>query len=182
MGERRSGRPDARRRRVPSTPRIEGTQPHGTTTGRGEDEVLREPHGRRVVVAEGGHHVLKARAPEADQGRGEPEPEEAEHPAQAQAALLSAAVILLAVFALLALFEIEKLNAATDTIIPNLDSIIEDLNQIEEGVDAAYEITKLMPLLYDMNELTGYIKGNLSITVQAMVNSPVMQGGLVGRR
>merc|ERR1711907_265668 len=60
----------------------------------------------------------------------------------AQAALLSAAVILLAVFALLALFEIEKLNGATDTIIPNLDSIIEDLNQIEEGVDAAYEITK----------------------------------------
>ena len=84
--------------------------------------------------------------------------------------------------ALLALFEIEKLNGATDTIIPNLDSIIEDLNQIEEGVDAAYEITKLMPLLNDMNELTGYIKGNLSITVQAMVNSPVMQGGLVGRR
>jgi len=39
-----------------------------------------------------------------------------------------------------------------------------------------------MPLLNDMNELTGYIKGNLSITVQAMVNSPVMQGGLVGRR
>mmetsp|Transcript_562 Transcript_562/g.2237 ORF Transcript_562/g.2237 Transcript_562/m.2237 type:complete len:147 (-) Transcript_562:74-514(-) len=100
----------------------------------------------------------------------------------AQAALLSAAVILLAVFALLALFEIEKLNDATDTIIPNLDSIIEDLNQIEEGVDAAYEITKLMPLLNDMNELTGYIKGNLSITVQAMVNSPVLQGGLIGRR
>mmetsp|Transcript_2265 Transcript_2265/g.8172 ORF Transcript_2265/g.8172 Transcript_2265/m.8172 type:complete len:147 (+) Transcript_2265:170-610(+) len=99
-----------------------------------------------------------------------------------QAALLSAAVILLAVFALLALFEIEKLNDATDTIIPNLDSIIEDLNQIEEGVDAAYEITKLMPLLNDMNELTGYIKGNLSITVQAMVNSPVLQGGLIGRR
>merc|ERR1711907_519031 len=93
----------------------------------------------------------------------------------AQAALLSAAVILLA------LFEIEKLNGATDTIIPNLDSIIEDLNQIEEGVDAAYEITKLMPLLNDMNELTGYIKGNLSITVQAMVNSPVLQGGLVRR-
>lgn len=95
---------------------------------------------------------------------------------------LCAAVILLAVFALLALFEIEKLNDATDTIIPNLDSIIEDLNQIEEGVDAAYEITKLMPLLNDMNELTGYIKGNLSITVQAMVNSPVLQGGLIGRR
>ena len=95
---------------------------------------------------------------------------------------LCAAVILLAVFALLALFEIEKLNGATDTIIPNLDSIIEDLNQIEEGVDAAYEITKLMPLLNDMNELTGYIKGNLSITVQAMVNSPVLQGGLIGRR
>ena len=53
---------------------------------------------------------------------------------------------------------------------------------VEEGVDAAYEITKLMPLLNDMNELTGYIKGNLSITVQAMVNSPVLQGGLIGRR
>ena len=57
-----------------------------------------------------------------------------------------------------------------------------DRRFVEEGVDAAYEITKLMPLLNDMNELTGYIKGNLSITVQAMVNSPVLQGGLIGRR
>uniref|UniRef100_A0A7S2WYX8 Uncharacterized protein n=1 Tax=Chloropicon primus TaxID=1764295 RepID=A0A7S2WYX8_9CHLO len=94
---------------------------------------------------------------------------------------LSIAVILLAVFALLALVEIQKLTAATDTIIPNLDAIILGLTDIEKGVDAAYEATTLMPLLLTMNELSGYIEGNLTITVNAMVNSPVLTGGLLGR-
>jgi len=99
----------------------------------------------------------------------------------AQAGFLSIAVILLAVFALLALVEIQKLTAATDTIIPNLDAIILGLTDIEKGVDAAYEATTLMPLLLTMNELSGYIEGNLTITVNAMVNSPVLTGGLLGR-
>merc|ERR1712032_649532 len=100
----------------------------------------------------------------------------------AQAGLISAATIILAIFALLALFEILKLDKATTTITSNLDAIIASLSDIQKGVNESYEATTLMPLLLDMNEQTKYIEGNLSITVDAMINSPVLAGGLVGRR
>merc|ERR1711907_200055 len=100
----------------------------------------------------------------------------------AQAGLISAATILLAIFALLALFEILKLDKATTTITSNLDAIIASLSDIQKGVNESYEATTLMPLLLDMNEQTKYIEGNLSITVEAMINSPVLAGGLIGRR
>merc|ERR1712010_374771 len=93
----------------------------------------------------------------------------------AQAGLISAATIILAIFALLALFEILKLDKATTTITSSL-------SDIQKGVNESYEATTLMPLLLDMNEQTKYIEGNLSITVDAMINSPVLAGGLVGRR
>ena len=95
---------------------------------------------------------------------------------------ISAATIILAIFALLALFEILKLDKATTTITSNLDAIIASLSDIQKGVNESYEATTLMPLLLDMNEQTKYIEGNLSITVDAMINSPVLAGGLVGRR
>merc|ERR1711934_664950 len=98
----------------------------------------------------------------------------------AQAGLISAATIILAIFALLALFKILKLDKAT--ITSNLDAIIASLSDIQKGVNESYEATTLMPLLLDMNEQTKYIEGNLSITVDAMINSPVLAGGLVGRR
>merc|ERR1712032_1310635 len=82
----------------------------------------------------------------------------------------------------LALFEILKLDKATTTITSNLDAIIASLSDIQKGVNESYEATTLMPLLLDMNEQTKYIEGNLSITVDAMINSPVLAGGLVGRR
>merc|ERR1712188_110422 len=97
----------------------------------------------------------------------------------AQAGLISAATILLAIFAL---FEILKLDKATTTITSNLDAIIASLSDIQKGVNESYEATTLMPLLLDMNEQTKYIEGNLSITVEAMINSPVLAGGLIGRR
>merc|ERR1712216_439021 len=100
----------------------------------------------------------------------------------AQAGLISAATIILAIFALLALFEILKLDKATTTITSNLDAIIASLSDIQKGVNESYEATPLMPLLLDMNEQTKYIEGNLSITVEAMINSPVLAGGLIGRR
>merc|ERR1712190_377523 len=94
----------------------------------------------------------------------------------AQAGLISAATILLA------LFEILKLDKATTTIPSNLDAIIASLSDIQKGVNESYEATTLMPLLLDMNEQTKYIEGNLSITVEAMIKSPVLAGGLIGRR
>merc|ERR1712039_1101216 len=94
----------------------------------------------------------------------------------AQAGLISAATILLAIFALL------TLDKATTTITSNLDAIIASLSDIQKGVNESYEATTLMPLLLDMNEQTKYIEGNLSITVEAMINSPVLAGGLIGRR
>merc|ERR1712222_258100 len=86
----------------------------------------------------------------------------------AQAGLISAATIILA------LFEILKLDKATTTITSNLDAIIASLSDIQKGVNESYEATTLMPLLLDMNEQTKYIEGNLSITVDAMINSPVL--------
>merc|ERR1711959_687622 len=80
----------------------------------------------------------------------------------AQAGLISAATILLA------LFEILKLDKATTTITSNLDAIIASLSDIQKGVNESYEATTLMPLLLDMNEQTKYIEGSLSITVEAL--------------
>ena len=92
------------------------------------------------------------------------------------------AVVLLVIFALLAQVELTKLNEASkDEIIPNLDSIIDSLDSIEKGVDESYQMTQYMPLLYEMNTLSGYIEGNLTITVDAMTKSPLFLSGGFGR-
>eukprot|EP00212_Chloropicon_laureae_P007114 CAMPEP_0197490134 /NCGR_PEP_ID=MMETSP1311-20131121/4741_1 /TAXON_ID=464262 /ORGANISM="Genus nov. species nov., Strain RCC856" /LENGTH=143 /DNA_ID=CAMNT_0043034595 /DNA_START=306 /DNA_END=737 /DNA_ORIENTATION=+ len=97
----------------------------------------------------------------------------------AQAALVTTAVVLLVIFAILAQIEILALNeAAEDEIIPNLDSIIGSLKGIEQGVNASYEATLYMPLLLDMNRMSKELEGNLSITVQAMTNSPILSGAM----
>merc|ERR1712174_163102 len=84
-----------------------------------------------------------------------------------QAGIVTAAVIMLCVFAILANYE----------IIPNLNSIIGSLNDIEQGVNTSYEMTTYMPLLYDMSDLSKSIEGNLSVTVYAMTNSPLFLSG-----
>mmetsp|Transcript_14134 Transcript_14134/g.27194 ORF Transcript_14134/g.27194 Transcript_14134/m.27194 type:complete len:148 (+) Transcript_14134:213-656(+) len=99
-----------------------------------------------------------------------------------QTAMVTIAVVLLVIFALLAQVELTKLNEASkDEIIPNLDSIIDSLDSIEKGVDESYQMTQYMPLLYDMNTLSGYIEGNLTITVDAMTKSPLFLSGGFGR-
>jgi hypothetical protein len=85
---------------------------------------------------------------------------------------------MLCVFAILANYEIQTLlSASNDEIIPNLNSIIGSLNDIEKGVNTSYEMTQYMPLLYDMSDLSESIEGNLSITVYAMTNSPLFLSG-----
>merc|ERR1712157_487597 len=83
-------------------------------------------------------------------------------------------IIMLCVFAILANYEITQLiKASEDEIIPNLNDIIDSLGSIEKGVNTSYEMTTYMPLLYEMNDLSKGIEGNLSITVNAMISSPL---------
>ena len=85
---------------------------------------------------------------------------------------------MLCVFAILANYEIQTLlSSSNDEIIPNLNSIIGSLGDIEKGVNTSYEMTQYMPLLYDMSDLSQSIEGNLSITVYAMTNSPLFLSG-----
>ena len=91
---------------------------------------------------------------------------------------ITAAVIMLCVFAILANYEITQLiKASEDEIIPNLNDIIDSLGSIEKGVNTSYEMTTYMPLLYEMNDLSKGIEGNLSITVNAMISSPLFLSG-----
>jgi len=95
-----------------------------------------------------------------------------------QAGMITAAVIMLCVFAILANYEITQLiKASEDEIIPNLNDIIDSLGSIEKGVNTSYEMTTYMPLLYEMNDLSKGIEGNLSITVNAMISSPLFLSG-----
>lgn len=85
---------------------------------------------------------------------------------------------MLCVFAILANYEITQLiKASEDEIIPNLNDIIDSLGSIEKGVNTSYEMTTYMPLLYEMNDLSKGIEGNLSITVNAMISSPLFLSG-----
>mmetsp|Transcript_2999 Transcript_2999/g.7305 ORF Transcript_2999/g.7305 Transcript_2999/m.7305 type:complete len:143 (+) Transcript_2999:299-727(+) len=96
-----------------------------------------------------------------------------------QAAMVTAAVILLIVFALMANSELMTLkSSASKELVPNLDAIVNNLQDIKGQVATSYEKTEALPLLAEMSDVTKSIEGNLSITVNAMTNSPVFTGGI----
>mmetsp|Transcript_3000 Transcript_3000/g.7312 ORF Transcript_3000/g.7312 Transcript_3000/m.7312 type:complete len:81 (+) Transcript_3000:588-830(+) len=69
-------------------------------------------------------------------------------------------------------------SSASKELVPNLDAIVNNLQDIKGQVATSYEKTEALPLLAEMSDVTKSIEGNLSITVNAMTNSPVFTGGI----